>query len=146
MVHALEETHRVLKSGGSLVDLRPASSNRTVELELAHARLYIGEIDSSQTFADHHVADAALQGLLDQGLLAAVHEANFQVITDLESIEDLREFAATLRRTILPDELLKRIETLIADEEEDYIIRTRREMVIARYRCCKPAGSAPDFC
>ena len=146
MVHALEETQRVLKNGGSFIDLRPATKNRTVALELSSTQLHIGEIDSSSTFSDHIAADTALKRLMEQGLIVLEHDAVFEVTTDLDSVEDLREFAATLRRTILPDELLKRIETLIADEEEDYIIRTRREMVIARYRCCKPAGSAPDFC
>lgn len=60
MVHALSEVHRVLKPGATLIDLRPDTSNRRVELELAEARLYIGEIDSAITFADHVVADDTL--------------------------------------------------------------------------------------
>ena len=134
MVHALEETHRVLRAGGGLVDLRPAISNRTVELELAAARLHIGEIDSSATFADHRVADAALESFLRGGLLQVEHAAEFQLTTDLDTVEDLRAFAKTLRRSILGDELLQQIESLIADEGDDYVIHSRRDMTIKRYR------------
>lgn len=133
MVHALEETCRVVRGGGSIIDLRPATKNRTVELELAGARLHIGEIDSSSTFSDHLVADAALEQMIDQGLIMLQHDAVFEVTTDLDSIEDLRAHAKTLRRSILGDELLDQIDSLISDEEEDYMIRTRREMIINRY-------------
>ena len=48
MVHALSEVRRVLRPGGSLIDLRPTARNRQVELELSEARLHIGEIDASE--------------------------------------------------------------------------------------------------
>lgn len=137
MVHALKETHRVLKAGGGLIDLRPATSNRTVELELAAARLHIGEIDSSATFADHRAADAALDRFLRGGLLCVEHAEEFQLTTDLDTVEDLRAFAKTLRRSVLGDELVQRIESLIADEGDDYVIHTRRDMIIKRYRRTK---------
>lgn len=138
MVHALEETHRVLRSEASIIDLRPATKNRRVELEVSGARFYIGEIDSSGTFADHWAADAALQSLRDRGLIAPMHDAQFLVTTDLDSVEDLRAHAATLRRSLMAEELLDRIESLIAGEVRDILIHTRREMVIRRYRCLKP--------
>lgn len=138
MVHALEETHRVVRGGGSIIDLRPATTNRTVELTLAGARLHIGEIDSSSTFGDHIVADAALERMMNRGLITLRHDAVFEVTTDLDDIEDLRAHAETLRRSILRDELLDQVEALVADEAEDYLIHTRREMIINRYSCYKP--------
>ncbi|MCY4018118.1 MAG: hypothetical protein OXG39_01800 [Chloroflexi bacterium] len=138
MVHALKETHRVLREGGSFIDLRPATKNRLVELDVSGTRFHIGEIDSSATFADHWAADAALESLRDQGLIAPMHDAQFLVTTDLDSIEDLRAHATTLRRSVMAEELPDRIESLIAGEDQDILIRTRREMVITRYRCLKP--------
>lgn len=138
MVHALKETHRVLRAGGSFIDLRPATKNRLVELDISGARFHIGEIDSSATFADHWAADAALERLRDQGLIAPMHDAQFSVTTDLDSIEDLRAHAATLRRSVMPEQLPERIESLIAGGVQDILIHTRREMVITRYRCLKP--------
>lgn len=134
MVHALQETHRALRSGGTLIDLRPAIQNRTIELELAYARLHIGEIDSSATAADHQAADAALRGAVKRGLFQSEHDADFQLVIDMDSVDDLRGYAAGLRRSVLPDEVISRLEWLTADENGDFIIRIRRQMTIARYR------------
>ena len=134
MVHALQEIHRVLRPGGTLIDLRPAIQNRTVELELSYARLHIGEIDSSGTAADHRAADAALRSAVKRGLFRGEHDADFQLVTDLDSVEDLRGYAAALRQSALPEEVVSRLEWLTANEDGDFIIRIRREMVIARYR------------
>ncbi len=134
MVHALQEIHRVLKVGGSLIDLRPAISNRTVEIELSYALLHVGEIDSVVTIPDHFAADRALQNQIAEGLLRAEHQESFELVTELDTMADLLEYAATLRQSVLPEAVLQRVEAIIADETEDFSIRTRREMVIARYR------------
>lgn len=134
MVHALQEIHRVLKVGGSLIDLRPAISNRTVEIELSYARLHVGEIDSVVTIPDHLAADRALQNQIAEGLLRAEYQESFELVTELDTLADLLEYAASLRQSVLPEAVLQRVEAIIADETEDFSIRTRREMVIARYR------------
>ena len=134
MVHALQEIHRVLKVGGSLIDLRPAISNWTVEIELSYARLHVGEIDSVVTIPDHLAADRALQNQIADGLLRAEYEENFELVTELDTLADLLEYAASLRQSVMPEAVLQRVEAIIADETEDFSIRTRREMVIARYR------------
>ena len=134
MVHALQEIHRVLKMGGSLIDLRPAISNRTVEIELSYARLHVGEIDSVVTIPDHLAADRALQNQIAAGLFRAEYEENFELVTELDTLADLLEYAASLRQSVLPEAVLQRVAAIIADETEDFSIRTRREMVIARYR------------
>ena len=134
MVHALREIHRTLRPDGTLIDLRPAIQNRAIELELSYARLHIGEIDSSATAADHQAADAALRAAVKQGLFRGEHDADFQLIIDMDSVDDLRAYAAALRRSVLPSEVISRLEWLTADENGDFIIRIRRQMTIARYR------------
>lgn len=134
MVHALKEAHRVLKPGGALIDLRPTRRNRRVELELPAARLYIGEIDSSHSCPDHVAADEALRLALAAGEFRLEHNESFEFVTDLDSPADLREYASSLRRSVTPKSLLRRVEDLTATETDDYIIRCRREMMIARYR------------
>ena len=136
MVHALQEIHRVLKVGGSLIDLRPAISNRTVEIELSYARLHVGEIDSVVTIPDHLAADRALKNQIALGLFRAEYEENFELVTELDTLADLQEYAASLRQSVLPEAVLQRVAAIISDETEDFSIRTRREMVIARYRSC----------
>ncbi len=143
MVHTLQEVHRVLKAAGTLIDLRPTAQNRTVELELSYARLNLGEIDSSSRITGCQAADDALRGAVNQGLFRGEHDANFQLITDLDTAADLRAYAATWRRSILPQEIVKRLEALTAHENEDFIIRIRRGMLIARYR--KMSAEARQF-
>ena len=134
MVHALSEAQRVLKPGGRLIDLRPTMRNRRVELALPTATLGIGEIDSAITFADHATANAALQAAIAADEFRLEHGTTFHIVSDLDTLADLRAFQADLRRSIMPEVIFQRIEALTADEAEDYLIRIRREMLIARYR------------
>jgi len=134
MVHALSEARRALKPGGRLIDLRPTMRNRRVELLLPDARLFIGEIDSSGTFPDHVSADQALDMAIAAGDFAAEHQTTFELVTDFDTVADLREFVASARQTVMPDSIPAQIETLTTDPSSDFIIRSRREMLIARYR------------
>ena len=134
MVHALSEARRVLKPGAILIDLRPLARNRRVEVELAAARLQIGEIDSANTFADHVVADDTLRSAQAAGQFRLEHRASFELLTDMDTAADLREYAAGLRRSKMPANMLAQIEQLTADAADDCIIRSRRDMLIARYR------------
>ena len=134
MVHALSEARRVLRPGGVMIDLRPTARNRQVELELAEGPAHIGEIDSSDSVAEKRMADEMLQAAVDERLFHAEHCEQFEYITDLDTLEDLREFAAGLRRSVMPEELPRRITALTVDEGVNYLSRIRREMLIARYR------------
>ena len=138
MVHALRETHRVLRPGGSLVDMRPARDNRAVEVQLSGARLHIGEIDSSRSLDDHVAADAALRDAIAAGLFRAEHETQFVYRTALDTAADLREYAANLRRSVAPQELLDRADSLTQDES-DSSIHIGRKIDIARViAACDP--------
>ncbi|MCY4061926.1 MAG: hypothetical protein OXG53_06140 [Chloroflexi bacterium] len=134
MVDALSEARRALKPGGRLIDLRPTMRNRSVELELPSATLFIGEIDSASTFPDHVAADAALDAALAAREFRLEHQTTFHYLSDLDSLADLREFKRGLRRSVMPESIFERIETLTANEDGHYLIRIRREMLIARYR------------
>lgn len=134
MVHALSEARRALRPGGRLIDLRPTARNRQVELELARARIHVGEIDSRNSAPEKLIADEMLQAALDQGMFRLEHRAHFEYLTDLDTLDDLQEFAARLRRSVMPKELPERIAALTAGAAGDYLIRIRRQMVIARLR------------
>ncbi len=134
MVHALSEARRVLKPGGCLIDLRPSTRNRSIELELASATLFIGEIDSSNSVSDHAAADEALAEALAAGAFQREHQTAFPYMSDLDTLADLRDFKAGLRRSVMPESIFTQIEALTADEGANYRIRIRRELLIARYR------------
>lgn len=134
MVHALSEARRALRPGGRLIDLRPTMRNRRVELDLAGATLFLGEIDSTCTFSDHVAANDALDAALSAGDIRLEHKTTFLYVTDLDSLADLREFKASFRRSIMPESIFQQIAAFTADERADYLIRIRRELQIARYR------------
>lgn len=134
MVHALSEARRVLVPSGRLIDLRPTMRNRRVELDLAGATLFLGEIDSTCTFSDHVAANDALDAALSAGDIRLEHRAAFPYVTDLDSLADLREFEAGFRRSVMPESIFQQIAVFTADETADYLIRIRRELQIARYR------------
>ncbi len=139
-MHALSEARRVLRHGGALIDLRPAMSNRRVELELAGTRLHIGEIDYAYRFPDHIAANEALDAAIAAGRLRLEHRASLEYVTDIDTVADFREYEASLRQDAAPEGMIHQVEALTANES-DHLIRIRRELVIARYR--KTEGSPP---
>ena len=134
MVHALSEALRVLTPDGVLIDLRPAQSNRRVEVDLPEARLFIGEIDYAYRIPQHQAADAALRESLAMASLRLEHRTVFEFVVDLDTASDLRDFAGQLGNSSIPEALLRQAEALTADIDDDYLIKIRRDMVIARYR------------
>ncbi len=134
MVHALSEARRVLLPGGRLIDLRPTMHNRRVELDLPGATLFMGEIDSSSTFPDHVAANEAIDAALSAGNFRLEHLTTFSIAHDLDTLADLREFKAGFRRSVMPDSIFEQISAITAGRPVDYVIRIRREMLVARYR------------
>lgn len=134
MVHALEETQRVLRPAGKIIDLRPTTRKRVVEVALGATRLQVGEIDAAASNAGRVAADQALGAAQNAGLLCLEHKETFWYMNEMDSLADLRDFAASLRRTTLPAAVMERVQRLVADEGDDYSIRIPREIAIARYR------------
>lgn len=134
MVHALEETQRVLRPGGKIIDLRPTTRQRVVEVVLGRTRLQVGEIDAAASNAGRVAADRALDAAQRAGLLRLEHKETFWYMNEMDSLADLRDFAKSLRRTTLPAAVMDRVQRLVADEGDDYSIRIPREIAIARYR------------
>ena len=131
MVHALSEARRALVTGGWIIDLRPTKRNRRIELDTAAGSQLIGEIDASATAPERDAADAVLRDAIAAGTLRLQHRALFEIITDCDGPDDLRECAEGFRRSRLPDDILPTLESMrLAD---DALIRIRREMTIARY-------------
>lgn len=134
MVHALRAIHRILKPNGTLIDLRPDIGNRSIWVELSYATLKAGEVDSSDTESDRLAADEAIQQAVADGLFTFEYDATFDIIADLDTVDDLRDYKTTLNRSILSETVIAEVEQLIVDEDDDYSIRIPRPMIIASYR------------
>ena len=134
MVHTLKEIHRVLKPNGTLVDLRPNFGNRTVEVNLSYATLFAGEVDTSPSDPDLRAANSAIQQAFTDGLFRFEHDEEFEYVTELDTVADLREFGEALDKSTLSESVIVQVETLVADEPDDFSIHIRRPMTIARYR------------
>lgn len=134
MGHTLQEVHRVLKSNGTLIDMRPHIGNRPVTVVLSYATLLAGKIDSSRTEDDKRAATQAMQQALNDGLYKLEHDAIFEITTELDSVDDLRDYGDSLNKSILPEQVIEQVENLIADEKDDFSIQIRRPISIANYR------------
>ena len=134
MVHALREIHRILKPRGTLIDLRPHSTNRQVLVELSYATLNAGEIDSSRSVADRLAADHVIEQAVKDKLFTLEHHTHFELYTDLDTVDDLREYGKSFNRSVLPEAVIQQVERLTHDENDDFSIRVQRPFTIARYR------------
>ena len=73
MVDALRSVHRVLRRGGILVDVRP-STKRLPRLE-RQGRVFAQLVPTDHT--RHRMADAAIAGLVDDGLFRPARSGHF---------------------------------------------------------------------
>ena len=71
---------------------------------------------------------------LADGLFRREHWATFSIVSELDTLADLRDYQAGLRQSVMPESIFERIATLTPNEGENYLIRIRREMLIARYQ------------
>jgi SAM-dependent methyltransferase len=134
MVHTLREIHRVLKPKGTMIDLRPNLGGRIVNVVLSSAILRAGEVDSSRFEPNKYSANHAIEQVVADRLFKLEYDEVFDLMTDLDTVDDLREFGESLHQDILADAVIEQVEKLTADETEDFSIRIRRPMMIARYR------------
>jgi len=133
MVHALDEAHRTLEPGAALIDLRPTACNRRVEIVSAGLRHVIGEIDSSKALPSYAAAEATVLAALAARQFRLEERAAFEQVIELDSPADLREYAAGLRRSRMPAQILPRAERMLA-RDPSASIELRRATTITRYR------------
>lgn len=90
MVHALRESHRVLKPEGILIDLRPAAVHRRVGL--ANDGRYSLRWVMRETFEDDHAADRAVEQVLDEGLFRTQSRTRIPCYRVMDTLDEFREW------------------------------------------------------
>jgi len=94
MVHALEETWRVLRPSGVMVDLRPLSQEVRVEIETDPlTRIIAGELDESDWLEDDLAADRAGAEAIRSGRFRLVDQQQFDFRWYFESLDELVDYA-----------------------------------------------------
>jgi hypothetical protein len=88
MVHALREVHRVLKTNGVLIDLRPAAKHRRVGLGMGKDWQPVGVMRES--FEDDWAASRAVREVLRLGLFHREAHSEFELDRVMDSVEDFR--------------------------------------------------------
>jgi uncharacterized protein YeeX (DUF496 family) len=91
MVHALEETCRVLKPDGILIDLRPISVDVPLLILTASGWKSAGIPDQSPDRVHDLAADHALRIVLQDGLFTRVKRKYFDVNNYWNSLKALKE-------------------------------------------------------
>ncbi len=112
MVHALHETHRVLKANGTLIDLRPAAVHRRVGLVHTGGYQHVGTM--REPLDDDRAANRTITHVLNRGLYRAEWRTQFECQRVMDSLDDFRQFLAefiTLAKDLPPhDWLLRRVQ------------------------------------
>ena len=90
MVHALRETHRVLKPDGLLLDLRPAAVHRRVGLALDDG--YRLSWVMRESFEDDHAADRAVTRIVREGLFKAEGRTRFPCYRVMDTLAEFLEW------------------------------------------------------
>jgi len=111
MVHALQETHRVLKPDGILIDLRPAPAHRRLGIGEGKHWQFVGQL--REALDDDYAANAAVARMVREGYFRREKRMRFQLDRVMDTVDDVRDFLADLDpRRNLPSHiwLLERLE------------------------------------
>ena len=90
MVDALRETHRVLKTEGLLIDLRPAAVHRRVGFTDGDG--YRLQWVMRETFEDDHAADRAVADVVAEGRFEVESRMLFPCYRVMDNLNDFTEW------------------------------------------------------
>lgn len=119
MVHALEESWRVLVPGGQLLDLRPLSGDSLLEIISGERAIPAGALDYSAGLLDKRAADSAVAEVLKRGLFSKRQEVFFHFSFYWDTLEGMREYVEAMWDDFvqLPDPVLAQAERLVRESE-----------------------------
>ena len=92
MVHALEESLRVLKPKGWLLDMRPIHGDARMHVIIDGSFNLAGPIDHSGWIIDDEAADKALQSVQDEGGLSEEQRSHFQLADYWDSLDKFNAY------------------------------------------------------
>jgi hypothetical protein len=125
MVHALTEAHRVLKSNGILIDLRPAARHRRIGLGAGKQWKFIGAMQ--EPFDDDYAADRAVKQILRDGFFRKESQTQFMLDRVMDNLQDFRTWFDDFPDDITPsqDVLYKKVERAVMNQPAETKITVR---------------------
>ncbi len=93
MVHALEEIRRLLRPGGSLIDIHPVPEAPRIEVYQGSRTLF-AEPSPDHTDEDYRQADEALAQVIQRRLFVVEGSIEFDFLVYGSSVVELRDFMA----------------------------------------------------
>ena len=137
MVDALSEICRTLAVGGTLVDLRPVSTNCPIELVSRGKVLPVGEADATGMAADDEAADSAVGKAVERRWFVPGRETRFNFDFYWDRVDEFASFADGSRRIkrVVPSfaELEKIHRGLSSKAKDPVRLRCRRATMLAVY-------------
>ena len=92
MVHALEQIHSLLKSGGYQIDIHPNGELVEFYYQLDKREYFLGYMQESDDYIEYRQADEAVQVALDRGLFQLETTCEFEFRTYADSFDELKTF------------------------------------------------------
>jgi hypothetical protein len=137
MVDALREAHRVLASGGTVVDVRPLTARLVIELVTADRADWAAEADAYGAAEDDASADAAVRHALSSGWFVSARNDRFDFEVYCDTAADLKAYAEKgrrMREAKIPYEALeKQRRELSASTGQSARLRCHRPKMLSVY-------------
>jgi SAM-dependent methyltransferase len=135
MVHALEESWRVLKTGGRLVDLRPTSPRWKVEVVSQGSAMVAGEFDDTTRSREDVASNRAVSEILFRRLFYKESIDFFEFEYYWDTVDGMVEHVEYdwLDESTVPEDIVGEARRLFKSINGHAEIRIKRKMIIAMY-------------
>jgi len=136
MVHALDEIRRTLKSNGILIDLRPVSSNWSVEVSSSTGYQLAGSLnDMPAGLADDEAAFKAMREVESRRWYIKEKEEEFAFFYYWDTPSEMKEFMETEWEDFekIDEDVFQRTKSLWAVANADARVRVRVKMLITKW-------------
>ena len=136
MVHALDEIRRTLKSNGILIDLRPVSSNWSVEVSSSTGYRLAGSLnDMPVGLADDEAAFKAMREVESRRWYIKEKEEEFAFFYYWDTPSEMKEFMETEWEDFekIEEDVFQRTKSLWAVANADARVRVRVKMLITKW-------------
>ena len=136
MVHALGEIRRTLKADGILIDLRPVSSNWSVEVASSTGYQLAGELNEMpEGLADDEAAFKAMREVESLRWFIKEKEEEFSFFYYWDTPSEMKDFIETEWENFekLEEDVFQETKSLWVSANADARIRVRVKMLITRW-------------